>query len=75
MEKTIVERTDNFVIIRPSLFTSGKARGGDKLRVGNEEKPAVGYTISREDVGLWIFENLVQGDGASYAGQKVSLTY
>ena len=75
MEKTIVEQTDRFVIVRPSLLTNGKAHGGAKIRVGTEEQPAVGYTISREDVGLWMFEILVQGDGARYVGQKVIITY
>ena len=75
MEKTIVEQTDNFVIVRPSLLTNGKAQGGKKVKVGTEEKPVVGYLISREDVGVWMFENLVQGDGARYAGQKVNITH
>ena len=75
MEKAIVEQTDRSVIVRPSLLTNGKARGGKKIRVGTEEKPAVGYTISREDVGLWVLENLVKGDGERYVGQKVTITY
>ncbi|CAF9939934.1 MAG: hypothetical protein ALECFALPRED_008379 [Alectoria fallacina] len=75
MEKTIVEQTDNFVIVRPSLLTNGKAQGGKKVKVGTEERPVVGYLISREDVGLWMFENLVQGDGDRYAGQKVNITH
>ena len=75
MEKAIVEQTDHSVIVRPSLLTNGKARGGKKIRVGTEEKPAVGYTISREDVGLWVFENLLKGDGETYVGQKVTITY
>ncbi len=75
MEKVIVEQTDRFVVVRASLLTDGKARGGEKVRVGVEEKPAVGYTISRGDVGLWVFENLVLGEGGKYVGQKVSITY
>lgn len=75
MEKTIVDGTDRFVIVRPSLLTNGKALGGKKVKTGTEERPAVGYMISREDVGLWMFENLVQGDGGAYVGQKVIITY
>ena len=75
MEKAIVEQTNHFTIVRPSLLTNGKARRGKKIRVGTEEKPAVGYTISREDVGLWVFEHLVKGDGEKYAGQKITITY
>lgn len=75
MEETIVAQTDRFVIVRPSFLTNGKAQGGEKVRVGTEEKPAVGYMISREEVGLWMFENLVQGDGAAFVGQKVIITH
>lgn len=75
MEKAIGDQTDNFVIVRPSLLTNGKAQGGGKIRVGTEGEPVVGYVISREDVGLWMFENLVQGDGARYVGQKVIITH
>ena len=76
MEKAIVERTERFVIVRPSALTNGKAaQGNEKVRVGTEEKPAVGYLISREEVGLWIFEELVKGDGGGYVGQKVTITH
>lgn len=76
MEKAIQDLTDRFVIVRPSLLTNGKALGGTKIRVGTEERPVVGYTIRREDVGRWVFENLVRGDaGARYVGEKVVITY
>ncbi|KAL9129433.1 MAG: hypothetical protein Q9217_002107 [Psora testacea] len=64
-----------FVLPRPSLLTNGKAKGSEKVRVGDEEKPAVGYTISRDDVGWWIFESLVQKDAQRWVGKKPSLTY
>ena len=75
MEKRIVEQTDRFVIVRPSLLTNGRALGGKRVKVGTEEEPVVGYMISREDVGLWIFENLVKGDGDRFIGQKVIITH
>ena len=64
------------VIVRPSLLMNGAAKGGENVRVGTESKPAVGYTINRDDVGLWMFETLVKGDGlAKYKNEKPSLTY
>ena len=82
MEKVIVENMNSadssisgFVLIRPSLLLDGQALGSSKVRVGTEMKPAVGYTIHRNDVGLWMYENLVEGDREKWAGQKVSLTY
>lgn len=83
MERHVTEQTaggkvsesiSGWVIVRPSLLTDGPALGERKVRVGREAKPAVGYTISREDVGGWIFDNFVKA-GGSWVGEKVSLTY
>ena len=63
------------VIVRPSLLSNGPALGPAKVRVGSEREPVVGYTISREDVGKWIFENFVEGGGKGWVGEKISLTY
>ncbi|KAL8999811.1 MAG: hypothetical protein Q9188_005810 [Gyalolechia gomerana] len=70
----------DFVIVRPSLLTDGARLGTDKIRVGEEvgetATPAVGYTISREDVGGWMFDSLLDGQGKNkYAGKMVSITY
>ena len=73
-ERTGVVRA--FTAVRPTLLTNGEARGVEKLRVGTEEEPAIGYTISREDVGMWMFEELMKGGGQErWKGKKVSLTY
>lgn len=64
------------VIVRSSLLTDGPALGKATVRVGSERKPAIGYTISREDVGQWVFENVIQDESRDrWAGEKVSLTY
>ena len=39
------------MIIRPSLLTNDKEYGMESIRSGTDEDPAIGYTISREDVG------------------------
>lgn len=65
-----------FVFMRPSLYTNGPALGQPKVRVGTVSKPAVGYTISREDVGKWIFDELIANEGRDrWEGERVSLTY
>lgn len=64
-----------FVITRASLLTEGKALGSAQIRAGTEGAPAVGYTISREDVGGWVWENLVRREGEGFVGGKVSVTY
>ena len=63
-----------YVMPRPSLLTDGPATEG-LVRAGAETKPAIGYTISRQDVGKWVFENLVAKEGEGWVGRKVSLTY
>lgn len=71
---------EDFVILRPSLLTDGARLGTDKVRVGEEigdaAKPAVGYAISRADVGGWIFDELLDGEGkGKYGGKMISITY
>ncbi|KAG9325131.1 hypothetical protein KVV02_006793, partial [Mortierella alpina] len=64
--------------IRPSLLTGDSSiRGGkgwQKLKVGVEDKPAIGYTIHRADVGEWIYEQIVKTGGESRFGQSITLT-
>ena len=67
--------SEKWVSIRPSILTDGPAQGIDAVKEGFDEAAALGYTISREDVGLWMFERLVKGDVATYAGHNVSITY
>lgn len=64
-----------FVSVRPSLLTNGPVAGQPKLKVGTVSKPAVGYSVSREDIGKWIFDELVANEGRDrWVGEKVSLT-
>jgi len=46
------------------------------VRSGVRSKPAVGYTIARKDVGLWIYENILKNtaDNVRCAGEEVTLT-
>jgi len=83
MERLVAEQTasgrksesiSGWVIVRPTLLTNGAALGERKVRAGGGGAPAVGYTISRDDVGKWIFESFVK-EGKAWVGQKVSLTY
>lgn len=64
-----------YICVRPSLLTNGKVYGKDYIRVGTDAAPAVGYTISRDDVGLWMFENLIKGDNSKYLGEAPTITY
>jgi hypothetical protein len=63
-----------FVNIRPSMLVDGKGSGVESVREGSDQSPAVGYTISRQDVGKWMFERLVKGNAAKWTNGGVSIT-
>ncbi|KAK4463895.1 hypothetical protein QBC42DRAFT_295531 [Cladorrhinum samala] len=76
----------DWTIVRASLYVDSKpGEDGKKTRVvraGKEdpvakvvERKEVGYTISREDVGRWMFEELVERDGGEWQRRVASITY
>ena len=68
----------NVVGVRPTLLIGGeKASDGiglDKIRVGTEQKPELGYSVRKADVGHWIFENVVKNGARGWEGEMVTLT-
>ena len=84
MEDLVASSRWPWVLVRPSFLMNGPAKGLSAVRTGTEtpaEKdkaaPAVGYTIRRADVGLWIFEECVSSsiNWDKWSGKCVSLTY
>ena len=83
MEDLIIEEAkkgeqsviSGWIIPRLSMLTHGASQGLDRIREGTAEEPAVGYTISRNDAGLWLFEKIVKGEKEKLEGKKVTLTY
>ncbi|KAG0653000.1 Flavin reductase (NADPH) [Hyphodiscus hymeniophilus] len=84
LESLAIRSGRRWVLVRPSFLMNGEARGLGAVRTGVEvpgerkgegEDHAVGYTIRREDVALWIYEACVEGDGRRWEGKCVSLTY
>lgn len=63
-----------FVTVKPSLLMDGAGVGLEKVRVGTDEKPAIGYTIQRGDVGRFIFEKLVKEEPAGFLNRSVTIT-
>ncbi|KAG0082027.1 hypothetical protein BGZ90_001043 [Linnemannia elongata] len=49
-------------------------QGWEKLRVGRENEPAVGYTVHRADVGQWIVEQVVKTGGEVLFEERITLT-
>lgn len=74
------------VVTRASALMDGKGQGLEKLRVGWEYAdglqgaetapgPAIGYTIVRDDVGAWVFQEIIQnGQRSMWANKLVTLT-
>jgi hypothetical protein len=69
------------IITRPTLLSGDgivKVDGIRKtVRAGTENAPAKGYSISRADVGGWIWENVLKSaeHGQKYYGRRVTLAY
>ena len=80
MEEVILDaakrgQISGYALVRPSFLTDGKEQGMQKIRVGSPDQPAVGYVISRDDVGLWLYSELINQDPRKWDGQKPSITY
>ncbi|KAI9868758.1 MAG: hypothetical protein M1813_004609, partial [Trichoglossum hirsutum] len=66
------------IVVRASLLTDGPRKGDEAVRAsGDDQNPAVGYTISREDVGAWIFGHVVENKNRAqeWGGKRVTITY
>lgn len=61
--------------VKPTFLTDGPELGSEKIRVGRKQKPVVGYTISKKDVGAWIYRAVVLGSGKGWEEEMVTVTY
>ncbi|KAM7200314.1 hypothetical protein V8F33_004032 [Rhypophila sp. PSN 637] len=84
MEKLLIKSDEKaWTIVRPSIFTDGPEAAPGTVTEGIEDPVAgvdivpfvAGYTISRLDVGKWIFENLVQKEEEKYVKKAVMISY
>jgi len=79
MEKRLEDSTEEYTVVRMSALMGGETER--VIRVGLEdpkkgrEKGVIGYTISREDAGRWIVENLVFERDAKYLRNIATITY
>lgn len=81
MEQELAKSGEEYVLVRPSALVDGE-RPEKNIRVGIEdlekgiERKEIGCTISREDTGRWIYENLIDREWTpEYSCKAVSLTY
>jgi len=67
-----------YMVVRPSVLSNGDSKGMDAMRQGTTDSPAIGYGISRNYVGLWMYEKLMNtalADGTRFANKGVQITY
>lgn len=63
------------IAVKPTLLMDGSSLGLDSIRAGTEDEPAVGYTIRRQDVGEWMYANLIAKEAPhAWLGKGISLT-
>ncbi|KAK3301793.1 uncharacterized protein B0T15DRAFT_323673 [Chaetomium strumarium] len=82
MERLLLDSGEEWTIVRGSLYTNGPETEG-LVREGMEDpvagvlvgKPAIGYTISREDVGKWVFENCISDESGKWVRKAAMITY
>jgi hypothetical protein len=85
MEESVVkafeaQKIGGYTIVHASALTSGKMLGVESVRSEVEGREwsgkAIGYTISRKDVGNWIFEDVVKGyESVKGKGRIARITY
>lgn len=63
------------VTVKATMLTDGPELGGDAMKVGTRTHLAPGYSISRKDIGGWIYRNVLLGGGEGWDGELVSLSY
>lgn len=75
-----------YASVRASLLTNGALKGPGAVKTGWERHPkapaepagpgpALGYVVSRADVGNFIFENIVRGKTEEWTGKCFTVTY
>lgn len=78
-ENCFAESGRPFTIVRASLLTNGEStkevRVGIEDRKTGRESEAIGYTISREDSGKWVAENLILKTEKKYVNKIAMITY
>lgn len=75
-----------WIIIQPALLTNGPRKGASVIKAGyagrkktgtsrwgDRDGVVVDYTISREDVGGFIFEECIERGGDEWVGRRVTL--
>ncbi|KAL0942593.1 uncharacterized protein CTRU02_200479 [Colletotrichum truncatum] len=52
----------NTLIVRPGFLTNNAPFGLNSIRVGTRNIPPLGYTISRDNLGCWLYQHGILGN-------------
>lgn len=79
MEDRLIASGEAYTIVRPSHLVDGETTkpilvGIEDPKTGRESQ-ALGYTISREDAGKWVADNLVLKNDRTYVNKMAAVTY
>ncbi|KAF4948338.1 hypothetical protein FSARC_13764 [Fusarium sarcochroum] len=79
MEEKLAKSGEDFCIVRASLLVNGGSKapiraGIEDPKIGREHEE-IGYTISREDAGKWIADNLLLARVPKYINKITSITW
>ena len=78
MESTLEKMRPSgaYLLVRPSVLNDEPSRGIEAIRQGTTNEPVQGWSISREDVGLWIYERVIKpSDRSSIVNNGFVITY
>ena len=81
MEDALIASGEDFTLIRPSFLVDHEdcdrpiRAGLEDPIAGKVESQGVGYTISREAVGKWMYQNLVQAPDTKWSRKVATITF
>lgn len=81
LEELLFNSGEEWTVLRASFLTNGKETSGVAIKVDVEDPVsgvdslAIGYTISREDVRRWMFENILNCSNDKYVHKVATITY
>ncbi|KAF4841464.1 hypothetical protein CGCSCA4_v009373 [Colletotrichum siamense] len=81
LEELLFNSGEEWTVLRASFLTNGNETSGVAIKVGVEDPVsgvkslAIGYTICREDVGRWMFDNILNCNNDKYVRKVATITY
>jgi hypothetical protein len=79
MEQILVDSGEDFSLVRMSWLTDGESDTAIRSAIEDPktgpETMAIGYSISRQDAGRWIANNMLMKKDPKFVNKNVTITY